>query len=139
MQPTKNLDLIPTRFPSVFNIRLSLEHETRWIAKIDLSGGGTLMIKRTAKHLFRRTNSLGVNYQMLADERIKYKWIVFDFCGRKYISTREYFLKKGKVFQFPKKGFELQIFVPLTELNIKTVKEFEKRKCKQLNLFERPS
>ncbi len=121
----KLLELIPTKYPSVFNVQLNLEHQTRFIGKIDLAGEGTFTTSRTEKHLFRKTNSLGINYNLLADKKIPFKWIVIDYCGRKLISTRNYFVKKGKAFQFCKKGFELQIFVSVDELNIHKAREFE--------------
>ena len=131
----KLLELIPTKYPSVFNVSLDLEHQRRSIGKIDFAGEGTFTTLRNERHLFRKTNSLGINYHLLADEKIPFKWIVIDYCGRKLISTRNYFLKKGKAFQFSKKGFELQIFVPINELNIHTAREFEAKQTIQGNLF----
>ncbi len=136
MENNKSLELVKSNSQYIYSVKLNLEQQTRYIAKLNTVGDGTILIKRTAKHLFRKTNSLGVNYQLLADERIHYKWIIFDYCGKQYTSTREYFLNKGQAFQFSKKGFELQIFVPLDELNIEAVKKFELSKPSQGNLFE---
>ncbi len=140
MDKNKNLiELIPTKYPSVFNVQLNLEHQTRFIGKIDFAGEGTFTTSRTERHHFRKTNSLGINYNLLADEKIPFKWIVIDYSGKKLISTRNYFLKKGKAFQFGKKGFEVQIFVCIDELNIHTAREFEASQTIQGNLFPVPS
>jgi hypothetical protein len=131
----QQIALIQTKHSNLFTVQLKLEHQTRYIGKIDTAGDGTLITSRKEKHLFRKTNSLGINYSLLLDENIKFKWIVISYNGQKLISTRNYFLKKGKTFQFSNKGFELQIFVPLAELNLQTVKSFEQSFGVQENLF----
>lgn len=131
----QQIALIATKHSHVFNVKLNLEQQSRFIGEIDTSGEGTFLTVRTLKHLFRKTNSLGINYSLLTDENIKFKWIVFSYNGQKLISTRNYFLKKGKAFQFSKKGFELQIFVPLEELNPQHVREFEANNFIQTDLF----
>jgi hypothetical protein len=44
-------------------------------------------------------------------------------------------LKKGKAFKFSNKGFELQLFVALDELNEKTAQQFEQSFGVQEDLF----
>jgi hypothetical protein len=134
-QLNKPVQLIQTKHLHVFNVKLNLENQSRFIGKLDTAGEGTFYTTRTLKHLFRKTNSLGINYSLLSDENIKFKWIVISYNGQKLISTRNYFLKKGKAFQFSNKGFELQIFVPLDELNRKTAEQFEQSLGVQEDLF----
>ncbi len=129
------IQLLQTKHPHVFIVQLKLEHQTRYIGKIDVSGEGTFLTYRKEKHLFRKSNSLGLSYSLLSDENIKFKWIVISYNGQKLISTRNYFLKKGKAFQFSNKGFELQTFVSLDELNLQTVKRFELSTGTQEDLF----
>jgi hypothetical protein len=131
----KLIKLIPTKYSHVFDVKLNLEFQTRFIGKVDTSGEGTFITTRKEKHLFRKTNSLGINYALLADESIPFKWIVINYNERGLITTRNYYLQKGKAFQFSKKNFELQSFVPLTELNRKTAEQFEKSNGKQDDLF----
>jgi hypothetical protein len=119
----------------IFDIKLKLDTQTRFIGTLDISDSGTLILKRKKDHIFNKLNAIGINYELLSDTRIKYKWIKIYIENKIYISTREYFLIKGKTFQFGKKGFELQSFVPLDELNIKTIREFENQKNKQGYLF----
>jgi hypothetical protein len=132
---SKLIELIPTKHSHVFQVQLNLEYQTRYIGKIDTAGEGTFYITRSEKHLFRKTNALGINYSLLSDESIKFKRIVISYCGKKLISTRNYFLKKEKAFQFSNKGFELQVFVPLDELNEKTAQQFEQSFEVQESLF----
>ena len=134
-QSNKIIRLVPTKHSHVFQVQLNLEQQTRYIGKIDTAGDGTFYTTRSEKHLFRKTNSLGLSYSLLSDENIKFKWIVFSYNGQKLTSSRNYFLKKGKVFQFSNKGFELQIFVPLDELNRKTAEQFENSIGHQEDLF----
>lgn len=122
---TNNLSLVKTQHPNVYDVKLNLDFQTRYIGKLDAAGEGTFITSRKENHLFRKNNSLGVNYDLLSSADIHFKNICITYNGKKYNSTREYFLKKGKAFQFSNKGFELQLFVPLIELNIKTAKEFE--------------
>jgi len=132
----KLIQLVPTKSFHIFNIQLNLESQTRFIGKFDTAGEGTFYTSRETKHLFRKTHSLGINYSLLSDESIKFKWIVISYNGQKLYSTRNYFLKKGKSFQFSNKGFELQIFVPLEELNYNTANRFENSLGVQEELFQ---
>lgn len=131
----QQITLIATKYPHIFTVQLNLGFQIRYIGKIDTAGEGTFIINRNEKHLFRKTNSLGINYSLLADESIKFKNILINYQGKKLYSTREYFLKKGKAYQFSNKGFELQIFVPIDELNLQTVKRFEQSFLIQEDLF----
>jgi len=127
--------LVKTKYSRLYTVQLKLEHQTRYIGKIDITGDGTLITTRKEKHLFKKTNSLGINYELLIDSKIKFKWIIISYNKQKLISTRNYFLKKGKPFQFSNKGFELQIFVPINELNLNITQQFEQSLGVQQDLF----
>jgi len=138
MFPNKSMELIsliPNKHPHIYQVQLNLEHQTRYIGKIDTAGEGTFITSRSEKHLFRKTNSLGLNYALLTDARIKFNKILITYNGKKYYSSREYFLKKGKIFQFSNKSFELQVFVRLEDLNLNSVKRFEQFYGHQESLF----
>jgi hypothetical protein len=132
---SNEIELLPTKHSGLFIVKLRLEHQTRYIGKIDIAGDGTLITTRKEKHLFKKTNSLGINYELLIDSKIKFKWIIISYNKQKLISTRNYFLKKGKPFQFSNKGFELQIFVPIDELNVNIAQQFEQSLGVQQDLF----
>jgi hypothetical protein len=131
----QQIALIATKYSHIFIVQLKLEFQTRYIGKIDTAGEGTFITIRKEKHLFKKTNSLGINYSLLTDESIQFNNIIISYNGKKLFSTRKYFLKKGKAFQFSNRGFELQLFVPINELNLQTVKNFEQSNENQADLF----
>lgn len=131
----KIIELVPTKFPSVFQVRLNLEMQTRFIGKIDIAGDGKFLTTRKKKHLFRKTNSLGINYQLLKDETIPFKQIIIDFEGDKLITSRLYFLTHSKIYTFNKAGFETQAFMSLDLFGIQKAKDFESKLKIQGNLF----
>ena len=129
----KLLELIPTKYPSVFNIQLNLEFETRYIATLDTAGQGTLLINRKEKHLHRKTNSLGINHQLLTDNSIPFTWIVINYAGHKLVTSRLFFLSYGKCYKF--NNWDLQCFLSINKFGLNAAREFESRKVIQENLF----
>lgn len=127
------IQLVQTDKSHVFNVKLTISGKSKFIGVLDESSEGTFIAVRKEKHLFRMNDSLGVNYELLSSGHIPFKWIVIDYCGQKLISTREYFLHKGKVMQFNKQGYELQILVPIREMNIHTARKFEAEQEKKRN------
>lgn len=124
--------------PYCYQVELDLPMQRRYIGKIDTGGDGdTFFTKRKQKHIFKKTNSLGLNYALLNSPYIKYKWIVIDFEGRKLVTSRAYFNTYGKQFQFSQKDFELQVFLPIDEFGIDKARAFEKAKVIQQDLFGR--
>lgn len=122
--------------PYCYQLELDLPMQRRYIGKIDTGGdGGTFFTKRKQKHVFRKTNSLGINYALLNNPNIKFKWIVIDFEGRKLVTSRLYFNTYGKPFQFSKKDFELQVFLPIDEFGIEKARAFEKALGIQTEMF----
>ena len=130
----KLLELLPTKHPHLFQIKLNLEFQTRYIGKLDTSGQGTLLIERNEKHLFRKTNSLGINKELLTSSDIKFRYILIDYAGRKLSTTRMYFLTHSKPFTF--NGYEPQYFLPIAEFGLDKANEYENSIHSQLSLFE---
>jgi len=131
-----NIQLIPQKNSNtLYTVKLSLENETRYIGTLDTSGNGTFITVRKKNHLFRKRNSLGISYELLKDETIVFKNIIVVFEGANLESTREYFIEKGFVVNFSNKGYELQIHVPIDELNKESIRRFEYSKGLQQNLF----
>ena len=121
----KLIGLIPTRYPSGFTVQLNLEAETRFIGNLEITDEGTFTSTRTKKHLFRKTNSLGMSYALLSDKSISFKWIVLKYCGKNLVTSRDYFLKFGRYFQFSGKGYETQMFLSLELFGLQKAREFE--------------
>ncbi|MGD0037064.1 MAG: hypothetical protein ABSC53_07210 [Bacteroidota bacterium] len=126
--------LNPTKHSNVWTVELRLPFETRYVGKLDKAGEGTFLCKRKEKHLHRKTNSLGVNLELL--QRFDFRWVCIEYCGRKLFTTKLYLLHNGKVFTFDKSGFESQVFLELDAWGQEKAVEFERQLCSQVNLFE---
>lgn len=129
------IHLISTNQPDVYQVQLSLEFENRYIGKLDVSGEGTFTTSRKPQHIFRKNNSLGINYSLLTDDKIFFKWIVINYESGKLITTRDFFLTHGKCFKFQNQGYELQCFLPMDKFGITQARYFEARQCIQQSLF----
>lgn len=134
MQNNHSISLFQTEKPNIYAVKLSFQKSFRFIGLLDKSGERTFITLRNAEQRFFKTDSLGINYHLLAHPEIKFKWILIDYCGKKLISTRQYFLKKGKMYEFSSKGFEKQLFVPIAELNLEQVNRFEQSRIIQHSL-----
>jgi hypothetical protein len=127
------LELLPTKHSYLFRVKLNLDFQTRYIGTLDTSGEGKFLTDRKEKHLFRKTNSLGLNEELLNSPNIHFKDITIDFEGQKLSTTRMYFLSHAKPFTF--NGFERQYFLPLNEFGLDKAKIYENSISEQLNLF----
>jgi hypothetical protein len=133
-QYTERIRLFPTKSPYVFTVGLRLDHQTRYIGKLDKAGEGTFISnKRTEAHLFEKLNALGVNKELC--QRFNFRWVVVPYCDRKLWTSRLFLLHHGKAFSFGKKGFEPQCFLELHKWGIERAKAFEANLSKQGNLF----
>lgn len=134
-QYTERIELFPTKSPYIFTVGLKLDHQTRFIGKLDKAGDGTFISnKRTEKHLFEKLHALGVNKELC--ERFNFRGILVPYCGRKLWTSRLYLLHHGKVLSFGKAGFETQVFLALDEWSMERAKAFEQALSRQTNLFE---
>ncbi|MBA4312187.1 MAG: hypothetical protein C0417_06115 [Chlorobiaceae bacterium] len=121
-QYSNNIQLIPTKYPNIFNVALRLGFQTRYIGRLDKSGEGKFIAKRKEKHIHRKTKSLGINLELLKQP---FKFIEIELDGQKLQTTREFFLHYGKVLNFQKAGFELQSFLPLNLFGAERAIAFE--------------
>ncbi len=128
------LELLPTKHPYLFRVKLNLDFQTRYIGTLDTSGEGKFITERKGKHLFLKTNSLGLNEELLNSPNIHFKYITIDYEGQILTTTRMYFLTHSKPFTF--NGFEKQFFLPIAEFGLSKAKEYENSIHEQLSLFE---
>lgn len=133
MKSTKNLELVATKHSHIFRVKLNLEFQTRYIGTLDTSNGGKFITERKEKHLFRKTNSLGVNDELLNSPDVNFKYLIIDYEGKKLITTRLYFLTHSKAFTF--KSFEKQYFLPVDLFGQSRAEDYEKSLGSQLGLF----
>jgi hypothetical protein len=134
-QYSNSLRLIPTKHSHVFDVTLQLDHQTRHIGRIDEAGEGVFYSKRSEKHIHRKTNSLGLNLELVQRQDLPFKWIIIEFDGRKLVTSREFLLYHGSVFNFSKAGFEKQVFLKLDYWGEQKARDFERTLCKQQELF----
>lgn len=135
-QDSHCLRLIPTKHPHIFDVQLSLEGETRYIGRLDISGTGTFHGKRSEKHLHRKLKAWGLNLELLQRADIHFKWIVIDFPGRQFVTSRMFFLYHGSVFNYGNAGFEKQCFLNLDLWGRERAESFERTLGTQGNLFQ---
>lgn len=141
MENYQTLSLYPKKQENLYDVCLDLNFEKRFIGQLDLSGDGTFTCKRSEKtHLFRKLNAIGINYHLLRSDKVLFKWIVINYInnvgiGIKLVTSRDYFLKYGKQYQFAKKGYELQTFLELNQFGLDKARLFESHKVIQQNLF----
>lgn len=98
-------------------IRIEKSGNVYWISEKHRRNIGKLVndtfyCQRRPEHFHRLTKSYGFNYEL-----VKYSPFIF-ICvelqsGEKIWTTRQTVLEKGKVLNFKKQGFELQIFLKL--------------------------
>ena len=50
--------------PYCFKVELDLPTQKRFLGSLDTSGGGTFTTTRKAEHIFRKTNSFGLNFEL---------------------------------------------------------------------------
>lgn len=143
MQNYYPVRLYPKNKKNCFDVCLELPFEKRYIGELNLSGEGTFTsFPRNEKdHLHRILNSLGLNYHLLTSKKVSYKWIVIPFLTsegikKNLVTSRDYFLRYGRVYQFRKQGFELQSFLRLDHFDVDKARLFEAKKVIQQNLFD---
>ena len=123
-------------------IRLTLPNQKpRNIGWLNDSGDSFHSQRNPAKHLHYKSDSYGFNYELLRDGN--FVWVIIHLPFNKLLVTsRNHILEKGSFLHFANKGFEKQIFLPLTEFGIDKARETEKRlkerdvRSAQQNLFE---
>ena len=135
MCKSKNLELVPSDDLNVYKVKLKLQLDSRYIGKLDTSGEGTFITNRKSLQLFLKLNALGINHELLTNESIPFKWIDIKYEGQRLITSRKYFLAKGKQYQFGKKGFEPLVFLPLDEFGIEKARAFERNYGEQLSFI----
>lgn len=127
--------LVPTKNHTIFNVKLNLPFQSRFIGMLDVTGDGTFTTNRKPEHIFRKNNSLGLNYSLLQDSSIPFRWVLIRFQNQNLVTSRDFFLENGKCFKFQNQGYELQCFLPMDKFGITQARYFEARQCIQQSLF----
>lgn len=95
----------------VLVLALVKENRKRNIGVIDTdTEGGIFCVKRKIdKHLHRKSNSYGFNWNVLQGTRFQKVRLTDE--GGSYLMPKKIILEKGSFLHFSKQGFELQIFL----------------------------
>jgi hypothetical protein len=97
-------------------LKLSSENYFRQIGSIDMKTRQLEMVRERSKHLFRKFNAYGFNHHILNNAILFDHVLIKDDKGL-YNVPKEVILEKGKFMNFKNHGgFELQIFLPLNEI-----------------------
>lgn len=113
------IQLRKTKKPHIFLVLL----EKKPVANLDESGEGTVLLNRTRENLF--CSSLSIDYRLLTDANLSYKWIVISFENRKLVTSRKFFLKHGRIIENEKFKNEIPIFLEVNKMNIHLARAFE--------------
>jgi hypothetical protein len=99
----------------VLKLKLDNESRTRHIASISLKDRTIEFLRKKDKHLYRRTNSYGVNEKIISDGQTFDTVVIRDETDT-YVVPRDFILKQGKIMFHKEKGFERQLFITLESL-----------------------
>ncbi len=108
-------------------IRLTLPNQKpRNIGWFNDNGDTFHCQRNPAKHLHYKSESYGFNYELLRDGI--FVWVIVHLpFNELLVTSRNHILSKGSFLHFANKGFERQIFLPLTEFGIDKARETEKQ------------
>jgi|688.fasta_scaffold320624_4 hypothetical protein len=96
----------------ILKLKLRSESRTRRIGVVNL-GQKSIEIKRDSKkHLFRKNNSYGFNYQVLKDAKL-FNSVRLKDESNEWLIPKDFILDNGSFLFFKEEGFERQIFVPI--------------------------
>jgi hypothetical protein len=102
----------PTKFDVL--LRLDSENKSRY-AGVYHEEESTFYVFRKSEHIFRKTNSWGLNANMLAMlDGLKKIVILNEDTKETYTTTYENFLKNSQEFNFKFSGYDKQRFLPLS-------------------------
>jgi hypothetical protein len=101
---------------AIISLTLHGDNRKRNIGTIILSERIIEMKRIKAKHLFRKFDAYGFNYKILKETKL-FDTIRLTDDNTTWVIPVSQILEKGKILNFDSAGFELQIFMPLEEMN----------------------
>lgn len=120
-----SLQILPTKDDTIFDVYLIGDHKPKFLGLYKPADQGTFEAPRKAHHIFEKTNSFGLNYFLLHECQLRFKWIVIKFNNKNLITTREFFKSHSQVLHF--KDFETQCFLPIELFGRKTAIDWENK------------
>lgn len=105
-------------------LKLKGENRARHIGNIRVMRGDIKYYYKgfnSKKHIFRKNNSIGVNWYILNKMDNKGILVFTDENKKEYKITKEKAKEVGSFLFFKSQGFERQFFIPLNEWEVKNV------------------
>ncbi len=78
----------------------------------------TFFTRRTERHLFRKLNAFGINYELLKNGGVYFDKICIEYGFEKLLTTREFFLTNGTFLHFQTHGLDKQVFLPIEKFGL---------------------
>ena len=101
---------------ATLRLKLASEKHYRSIGRINMKHRQLEVMRERSKHLFRKYNAYGFNHHILANATL-FDHVLLKEDNGVYNVPKEVILEKGKFMNFKNHGgFELQIFLPLDEI-----------------------
>ena len=101
---------------ATLRLKLATEKHYRSIGTINMKYRQLEITRERSKHLFRKFNAYGFNHYILANSTLFDHILLKDDIGV-YKVPKDLVIEKGKFMNFKNHGgFELQIFLPLDEI-----------------------
>ena len=112
----KNLSLSPTRSPGVSQVCLSDGYSQRIIGSYNEASKTFTAFRSEAKHLFKNTNSLGINEAVLNE--LPVRWVEILYTGssgrvQSLITSKDFLMRFGTRAAYASTGYEAQVFLKL--------------------------
>lgn len=96
------------------DIILNIAGDYRKARKIGTIKDDTFYCKKNERHVLRINNGIGICYDVLRD--YNFKNIEINYLGKKLKTTKDYFLKHSRFFQFG--NYEKQKFLPIADFGL---------------------
>jgi hypothetical protein len=113
-------EIISEQLPHIITLYLALKEEKyrkRMVGSIFPKQRIFEVKRERNKHLFLKLNAYGFNYHILSNAQL-FDLIVLRDEYSTWRIPREYILENGQIMNFKNNGgFELQIFIPLEQIN----------------------
>ncbi len=100
----------------IVSLKLVSEQRYRRVGVINIARKTMEVRRNSGKHLFRKMSAYGFNHKLLSDAKLFEKVRLIDEKSEWVIPVK-FILDNGKFLNFRANGgFELQIFIPLTDI-----------------------
>lgn len=90
------------------------------------------------KHVFRKNNGLGINYDVLKDPFDYFDFIVINLSGQIIRTTKEYFVHNGLFLHFGKNQLEKQVFLPIEKFGLEIAEQWKQENVTSLPTKHKP-